>query len=175
MKLRIGTRGSALALWQANYVASRLRDHYGEDIDIEVLTYKTTGDHILDRPLAEIGGKGLFTKELEVALHEGAIDLAVHSLKDMPTVLPDGMAIVAVPARADARDCVLTRAGDSAQPQLIGTASLRRVCLAGQRWAEARSVSIRGNVLTRMNRLFESGDRRVDAVVVERGDEREGG
>ncbi|MEE2787439.1 MAG: hydroxymethylbilane synthase [Myxococcota bacterium] len=166
MKLRIGTRGSALARWQANHVAERLRAHYAPELDVEILTYKTTGDHILDRPLAEIGGKGLFTKELEVAIEEGAIDLAVHSLKDMPTVLPAGMTIAAIPKRADVRDCVLTRVGDTQPPRIIGTASLRRACLAGKRWSHARSEPIRGNVLTRMNRLFESGERRVDAVIL---------
>ena len=127
--------------------------------------FKTTGDHNLDRPLAEIGGKGLFTKELEVALDEGSIDLAVHSLKDMPTLLPPGLVLGAIPKRGDIRDCVLTRAGDEDLPRIVGTASLRRMCLSQRRWPMARTEPIRGNVLTRMNRLFEDGDRAVDAVI----------
>ena len=132
MTLKIGTRGSALALWQAHHVADLLRGQH-PDLEIDILTYKTTGDNILDRPLAEIGGKGLFTKELEVALDAGEIHLAVHSLKDMPTTLPDGMTLGAIPTRGDVRDCVLTRVNETA-PKRIGTASLRRGSLAHRRW-----------------------------------------
>ena len=88
--IRIGTRGSALALWQANHVARTLESTH-PNLKSELTIYKTKGDHILDRPLSEIGGKGLFTKELEVGLINGDIDIAVHSLKDMPTELPDGL------------------------------------------------------------------------------------
>ena len=165
--LRIGTRGSALALWQADYVAERLRAAHGPDLHTERLIYKTTGDHILDRPLAEIGGKGLFTKELEVALEEGDIDIAVHSLKDMPTQLPEGLVLGAIPTRGDVRDCVVRRLGDDTEaPARIGTASLRRTCLANRRWAESSVHSIRGKVETRVGRLHEDGERRMDAVLL---------
>lgn len=165
MKFRIGTRGSALALWQANYVADRLRScHAG--LETELVIYKTTGDHILDRPLAEIGGKGLFTKELEEGLDANEVHCAVHSLKDMPTVLPPGMILGAIPVRADVRDCVVTRFGDETQPALVGTASLRRAALAHGRWQAAETIPIRGNVQTRLGRLHEQGDRRVDAVIL---------
>ncbi len=164
--IRIGTRGSALALWQADDIEARLQKAH-EGLTCERIIYKTTGDHILDRPLAEIGGKGLFTKELEVGLAEGEIDLAVHSLKDMPTQLPGGLIIAASPARGDLRDCVVTRAGEAPEsPSLIGTASLRRGCLAHRRWPGARVEPIRGKVETRVGRLFEEGARRVDAVLL---------
>lgn len=167
MKIRIGTRGSALALWQADYVADRLRAAHGEALETERIIYKTTGDHILDRPLAEIGGKGLFTKELEVGLAEGAIDIAVHSLKDMPTALPPGLVLGAIPVRGDVRDCLLSRPGDALDaPKRVGTASLRRQCLASGRWPEAHIEPIRGNVQTRMGRLHEAGERRMDVVIL---------
>jgi len=163
--LRIGTRGSALALWQANHVASRLAEaHPG--LETEIVTFKTTGDHILDRPLAEIGGKGLFTKELEVALADGEIEIAVHSLKDMPTALPEGLVLGAIPNRADVRDCVLSRPGEPMEPTRVGTASLRRASLALRRWPGCELEPIRGNVQTRMNRLFDTGERRMDVVIL---------
>lgn len=164
--LRIGTRGSELALWQADHVAERLRAvHPG--LEIERVLFKTQGDRFLDRPLAAIGGKGLFTKELEVALADGRIDLAVHSLKDMPTVVPDGMVIAAVPTRGDVRDCLVTRAGERPDDAgRVGTSSLRRTCLARARWPGADVEPIRGNVQTRVGRLFEAPPRRVDVVVL---------
>lgn len=166
MKIRIGTRGSALALWQADHVAERLRAAW-PGLETERVIFKTTGDRVLDRPLAEIGGKGLFTKELEVALLEGGIDIAVHSLKDMPTVLPEGLVLGAIPERADPRDCIVTRAGESPDAaRTIGTASLRRACLARRRWPQAGIEAIRGNVPTRVERVLEAGERRVDAVVL---------
>ena len=130
------------------------------------MLYKTVGDHILDRPLAEIGGKGLFTKELEVGLDAGDIHLAVHSLKDMPTELPPGLSLGAIPIRADIRDCLLTRSEDATTPKIIGTASLRRAALARRRFDNAEVKSIRGNVETRMNRLFAEDESRCDAVVL---------
>ena len=130
------------------------------------MIYKTVGDHILDRPLAEIGGKGLFTKELEVGLDNGDIHLAVHSLKDMPTELPAGLILGAIPTRADVRDCLLTRSGDETNPTIVGTASLRRAVLSRRRFEEATVKSIRGNVETRMNRLFAEDETRCDAVVL---------
>jgi hydroxymethylbilane synthase len=165
VNLRIGTRGSALALWQANYVADRLRQTR-PGLTTELVIYKTMGDHILDRPLAEIGGKGLFTKELEEGLHDKEIDFAVHSLKDMPTGLPEGLVLGAIPARADVRDCVIRRLGHDQDPIIVGTASLRRMCLAKRRWPGAHVQSIRGNVQTRMSRVHADGERRVDAVIL---------
>lgn len=164
--LRIGTRGSLLALWQADHVADRLRATW-PGLTVERIIYKTTGDKFLNQPLASIGGKGLFTKELEDALYAGEIDLAVHSLKDMPTVLPDGLAIEAVPVRADVRDVIITRKGEHPEaPAVVGTSSLRRTCLAKRRWPDAEIVPIRGNIQTRMNRLIDPPPRRVDAVVL---------
>jgi hydroxymethylbilane synthase len=167
--LKIGTRGSALALWQADFVADALREaHPG--LETEKVLFKTAGDRFLDRPLAEIGGKGLFTKELEVSLASGEIDLAVHSLKDMPTRLPDGLVLAAIPQRADVRDCVITplQAPEAtlAPPAVVGTASLRRACLARDRWPAARIEPIRGNVTTRLERVLAEGERRCDAVVL---------
>ena len=163
--LKIGTRGSALALWQARHIAGVLESNH-PDLKTELVIYKTMGDHILDRPLAEIGGKGLFTKELEVALIDGDIHLAVHSLKDMPTDLPNGLILGAIPVRADVRDCLLTRAEDTGAPVRIGTASLRRGALTHRRLESPIVQSIRGNVETRMNRLFAEGEQRCDGVIL---------
>ena len=122
--LVIGSRGSKLALWQAHWVQARLEEL---GIRSRIQTIRTTGDKISDAPLAQIGGKGLFTKEIEEALLAGSVDLAVHSLKDLPTELPEGLTVAAVPEREDARDALLGRrfselsAGDK-----IGTSSLRR-------------------------------------------------
>jgi len=166
VRVRIGTRGSALALWQADHIATRLKEAH-PDVEVEQIIFTTRGDHILDRPLAEIGGKGLFTKELEEALLEGRIDLAVHSLKDMPTQLPDGLVLGAVPVRGDVRDCLVVRAGEGPETaRRIGTASLRRACLARRRWPEATVESIRGNVPTRVGRVHEQGERRMDLVIL---------
>ncbi len=163
--IRIGTRGSALALWQANHVARTLESTH-PNLKSELTIYKTKGDHILDRPLSEIGGKGLFTKELEVGLINGDIDIAVHSLKDMPTALPDGLILGAIPRRGDVRDCLLTRTGDQEAPSIVGTASLRRGALSKRRLPNAVIRSIRGNVETRLNRLFSEAEDRCDAVIL---------
>ena len=166
MKIRIATRSSALALWQADYVADRLRGAH-PSLSTERLEFTTTGDRFLGQPLSEIGGKGLFTKELEVALLEGSADIAVHSLKDMPTALPDGLVIGAIPARSEIRDCVVTRAGESPDTAgIMGTSSLRRACLSRTRWPSAEVRSIRGKVETRLGFLHAEGDRRVDAVLL---------
>ncbi len=156
--LRIGTRGSPLALVQAREVRARLAAAHGvapEQIAIEVI--RTTGDMIRDRPLAEVGGKGLFTKEIEEALAAGAVDLAVHSAKDMPTVLPAGLAITAVLAREDARDVfVSARAAtlrDLPSGAVVGTASLRRQALVKHARPDLAVVSLRGNVETRLRKL----------------------
>ena len=130
-RLRIGTRGSALALAQAHEVQRRLAAAHGRaEASIEVVVIKTTGDRIQDRPLSEAGGKGLFTKEIEEALLDGSIDLAVHSMKDMPTALPEGLAITSMLPREDVRDAFISAKWPSidALPQgaVVGTSSLRR-------------------------------------------------
>jgi hydroxymethylbilane synthase len=166
MKLIIGTRGSALALWQAHWVKAQL-EHHHPHLKIELQIFKTRGDHILDRPLSEVGGKGLFTKELEDALLDGEIQLAVHSLKDMPTGLPEGLTLGAIPVRGDVRDVLLYRKGEAPEDlSIIGTSSLRRGCLAQRRWDQCRVTSIRGNVQTRMGRVHEEGERKVDGVLL---------
>lgn len=164
--IKIGTRGSALALWQANEIKRCLEEaHAG--LTAELVIFKTRGDSILDRPLSEVGGKGLFTKELEDALLEGDIQLAVHSLKDMPTTLPDGLILGAIPVRADVRDVLIYRQGEEPNHMSqIGTSSLRRACLALRRWSNTEITSIRGNVPTRMGRVQEEGERRVDGVLL---------
>src|SRR5687767_11610706 len=108
--VRLGTRGSALALWQANWTKSELEKLW-PDLDVEPISIKTTGDKILDVPLGKIGGKGLFTKEIDEALLDGRIDVAVHSLKDVPFQLPEGIAVGAVPQREDPRDAFVSNAG----------------------------------------------------------------
>ena len=129
--LKIGTRGSPLALAQAHETRSRLMAaHRLPEAAFEITVIKTTGDRVTDRPLAEIGGKGLFTKEIEEALLAGAIDIAVHSMKDMPTILPAGLAIACLLPREDVRDAFvsLTHANLAAMPEgaVVGTSSLRR-------------------------------------------------
>jgi hydroxymethylbilane synthase len=156
--LRIGTRGSPLALAQAHTVRDRLAAAHGcaaDDIAIEVI--KTTGDRILDRPLSESGGKGLFTKEIAEALIAGAIDIAVHSSKDMPTVLPDGLGLVAFLEREDVRDVFISPRARSieALPQgaRVGSASLRRQALLRRMRPDLRVQVFRGNVQTRLRKL----------------------
>jgi hydroxymethylbilane synthase len=158
--LRIGTRGSAMALYQAHLVRDRLAAAHPElatPAMVEIIVIRTTGDRVQDRLLAEIGGKGLFTKEIEQALSERRIDLAVHSLKDMETVLPAGLEIACVLPRDDPRDALVTR-GDVALDALpagarIGTASLRRAAQLLRRRADLLAAPIRGNVDTRLAKL----------------------
>src|SRR5579862_7432246 len=136
--IRLGTRGSALALWQANWTKRELENHW-PDLQVELVPIKTTGDKILDVPLAKIGGKGLFTKELDEALLAGRIDLAVHSLKDVPFQLPDGIDFGAVPEREDPRDAFLSngpKLQDLPQHARIGTSSLRRQVQLRHRFPE---------------------------------------
>ena len=166
--LRIGTRGSPLALVQARQVRERLAAAHGlapEEIALEVI--RTTGDMIRDRPLAEVGGKGLFTKEIEEALMSGAIDLAVHSAKDMPTLLPAGLVISAVLPREDPRDVFISRKSktlrDLPTGATVGTASLRRQALVKQLRPDLAVVSFRGNVETRLRKL-DAGE--VDATLL---------
>jgi hydroxymethylbilane synthase len=166
--LRIGTRGSPLALWQAHAVRSALAAAHGiapEAIAIEVI--RTTGDVIQDRPLSEVGGKGLFTKEIEQALIDGAIDLAVHSTKDMPTALPAGLELLACLPREDVRDAFISRkAGSLAElPRgaVVGTASLRRQAMVRRLRPDVSVMTFRGNVDTRLKKL---DDGVVDATLL---------
>jgi len=158
--LKIGTRGSTLALFQAHAVRDRLAAAHGLDRDaIEIVVIRTTGDTVQDRPLADIGGKGLFTKEIEQALLSGAIDLAVHSAKDMPTRLPDGLCFAACLAREDARDAFLSTKAVSlaalAPGSRVGTASPRRQALVKRLRPDLTVVSLRGNVETRLRKLAD--------------------
>jgi hydroxymethylbilane synthase len=160
--VRIGTRGSELALWQTHHVKTLLEEHFS-DIVIDVQTVKTTGDKILDAPLAKIGDKGLFTKELEEALLDERIDLAVHSFKDVPTVIPEGLSIAAVLKREDVHDVVI---GHPKRPRqlfmtlprgaVIATGSLRRTCQLLNARQDIQVVDIRGNINTRLKKLDES-------------------
>lgn len=158
MKLRIGSRGSRLALWQAEHVKARLEEaHAGIQVEIRVL--QTTGDRITDVPLARIGDKGLFTKELDRALLDGEIDAAVHSLKDVPTRLPGGLTLGAVPEREDPRDVFLPAPGrpdrlaSLAPGARIGTSSLRRRALLLHLRPDLVVSDLRGNLDTRFARL----------------------
>jgi hydroxymethylbilane synthase len=158
--LRIGSRGSPLALAQTKMVREALAAAHGLDpaqIAIEVI--RTTGDRIQDRALAEAGGKGLFTKEIEEALLAGSIDLAVHSAKDMPTVLPDGLTVAAVLPREDVRDAFISRKAKSlralAPGATVGTASLRRQAMVKRLRGDLNVVTFRGNVETRLRKLDE--------------------
>ncbi|KLU58790.1 porphobilinogen deaminase [Peptococcaceae bacterium CEB3] len=157
---RIGTRDSVLALWQAEWVRARLESVYPEQ-EFVLVPVKTKGDKILDVPLAKIGDKGLFTKELEAALLRGEIDLAVHSLKDLPTVLPDGLLITAYCEREEARDVFLGRGGaglrDVPRGGVIGTSSLRRKAQLQYFRPDLRFSDLRGNLQTRWRKLQESG------------------
>jgi len=166
--LRIGSRGSPLALVQANEVQARLAKAHGaapERIEIKVI--RTSGDMIQDRPLAEAGGKGLFTKEIEEALLAGTVDLAVHSSKDMPTILPAGLVLSAFLPREDARDAFISRKAKTLRelPQgaVIGTASLRRQALVKRLRSDLAIAPLRGNVETRLRKL-EGGE--MDATIL---------
>jgi hydroxymethylbilane synthase len=161
----IGSRGSQLALWQAHWIQARL-EALGEECRIEVI--KTTGDKITDVGLsrigAQVGTKGLFTKEIEEALLAGSIDIAVHSLKDMPTELPAGLTLAAIPEREDPRDALVGRAlEDLPQGARIGTGSLRRSAQLRARRPDLQIEDIRGNVDTRLRKLDEG---RYDAIVL---------
>src|SRR5882757_8881452 len=158
--LRLGTRGSPLALAQAGMVRARLAAAHGVDeARITLTVIRTTGDKIQDRTLAQAGGKGLFTKEIEEALMARTIDLAVHSAKDMPTVLPDGLTITAVLPREDARDVFISRVAKTLQElragAVVGTASLRRQAIVKRLRPDLTVVPIRGNVETRLRKLDE--------------------
>jgi hydroxymethylbilane synthase len=156
--IRIGTRGSPLALAQAHMVAEALSANAGVE-GTEIVVIKTTGDQVLDRPLSEVGGKGLFTKEIEAALLDGGIDCAVHSGKDLETVLPDGLALAAFLPREDVRDVFIGRGGmrlaDLPEGARVGTASLRRQALVRRARPDLRVGVLRGNVQTRLRKLEE--------------------
>lgn len=165
-KLVIGTRKSVLALWQAEYVAQRLREQY-PGLTVELLPVSTRGDEILNRPLAEIGGKGLFIRELEELMREGRADMAVHSLKDMPAELPEDFTLAAVTDREDPRDAFvsLRYPGVEALPAgaKVGTSSLRRQSQLLHRRPDLIVESLRGNVQTRLRKLDEG---QYDAVIL---------
>ncbi len=159
-KLKIGTRGSPLALYQANETKSRLMAAHGLEEDaIEIVVITTTGDRIRDRPLSEIGGKGLFTKEIEEALFEGSIDLAVHSMKDMPARLPDGLVMAALLPREDPRDAFLSPVArtidDLPQGAVVGCSSVRRTAQLKRKRPDIEVIQFRGNVETRLRKLAD--------------------
>src|SRR3954469_17387569 len=149
--LTIASRGSQLALWQAHWVQARLAD-LGDKSRIEII--KTTGDKITDVPLAQVGTKGLFTKEIEEALLDGRADLAVHSLKDLPTELPEGLVLAAVPPREDPRDAIVgTPLDELERGAKVGTSSLRRSAQLKRLRPDLVIESIRGNLDTRLRKL----------------------
>jgi hydroxymethylbilane synthase len=166
--LRIGSRGSPLALIQARAVQSRLAAAAGLDSGrIEIVAIRTTGDAVQDRPLAEAGGKGLFTKEIEEALVAGKIDLAVHSSKDLPTLLPAGLLLAGFLPREDPRDAFISRKAKTlrelAPGAVVGTASPRREALVKRLRPDLKVVTLRGNVETRLAKL-DAGE--VDATIL---------
>src|SRR3954463_12426167 len=142
-RLRIGSRGSQLALWQANHISALLREQ-GHEVELEII--KTTGDKILDVALAKVGTKGLFTKEIEEALLDRRADLAVHSLKDLPTELPPGLVLAAIPQREDPRDAIVgRRLADLPGGAKVGTSSLRRSAQLRTLRPDLIIESVRGN------------------------------
>jgi hydroxymethylbilane synthase len=159
--LVIASRGSQLALWQARWVAAQLSGA-GHECRIEII--KTTGDKITDVPLAKVGTKGLFTKEIEEALLDGRADLAVHSLKDLPTDLPEGLVLAAVPEREDPRDAVVgSKLGGLPLGAKVGTSSLRRAAQLRQLRPDLQVESVRGNLDTRLRKLDEG---QYDAILL---------
>lgn len=166
--LRLGTRGSALALWQARWVKARIETAHPE-VTVHLQTLHTTGDRITDVPLAKIGDKGLFTKELDNAIVDGHVDLAVHSLKDVPTRLADGLALAAVSEREDPRDAFLpgsrrpSALADLPPGSVVGTSSLRRRAQLLHYRPDLRVQDLRGNLDTRLGRLTEG---HYDAIVL---------
>ena len=166
MTLRFGTRGSRLAVAQSNQVADALR---ARGLEVELVTIRTSGDRLADVALADFGGKALFVKEIEEALLDGRVDAGVHSLKDMPAVLPEGLCLAAFPPREDPRDVLLTRAGggldDLPRGARVATSSLRRRALLLARRPDLSVEPIRGNVDTRLRKLDEG---LYDAMVMAR-------
>lgn len=165
-RIRIATRKSALAVWQAEHVAARLRAAC-PDIEVELVKMVTRGDKLLDAPLAKVGGKGLFVKELEEGLLAETADLAVHSMKDVPSELPDGLHLAAILPREDPRDAFVSLRYPSFEAlparAKVGTSSLRRQCQIKARLPECETLNLRGNVDTRLAKL-ENGQ--YDAIIL---------
>jgi hydroxymethylbilane synthase len=164
-QLRIGTRASQLALWQANWVKSELEARY-PGMEVTLMKIKTIGDKILDVPLAQVGGKGLFVKEIEEAMLRGEIDIAVHSMKDVPTEFPEGLGLYCITEREDPRDAVISRGVKFVDLPLgarIGTSALRRQAQLLKVRPDLEMVVIRGNVETRIKKLETE---QLDAVIL---------
>jgi len=165
-KLRIATRKSPLALWQANHVRDALTAR-NPGLDVELFTMTTQGDKILDTPLAKVGGKGLFVKELELGILEGRADLAVHSMKDVPVEFPEGLGLAAILVREDPRDALISNVFTSIdtlpEGARVGTSSLRRQCQLRARRPDLEVLDLRGNVNTRLAKL-DNGD--YDAILL---------
>jgi hydroxymethylbilane synthase len=171
-KIVIATRGSKLALWQAEWIKSQLKE-IDPEFEIELNKIKTTGDKILDVPLAQVGGKGLFVKEIEEAMLRGEADLAVHSMKDVPTELPDGLHLSTITKREDPRDAFITAAVsgekkiksflDLPKGATVGTSSLRRICQLLNKRPDLKITQLRGNVDTRLRKLDEG---EFDAIIL---------
>lgn len=165
-ELKIGTRQSLLALWQSNFIAGELRKEY-PNCEVTLKKIVTKGDRILDVPLAQIGGKGLFTKEIEEELLYGTVDLAVHSLKDMPTVLPEGLCLTVITSRANVGDAFVSNKYNSfaelPQGAVLGTSSLRRRAQLLAARPDLKIVDLRGNVDTRLRKLDEGN---MDAIIL---------
>ncbi|MBR8464102.1 hydroxymethylbilane synthase [Campylobacter sp. faydin G-24] len=165
-ELKIATRKSILALWQSEHIKSRLMQRYA-DLNVELVGMKTKGDVILDTPLAKIGGKGLFTKELEDSMLSGETHIAVHSLKDVPVVFPDGLVLAAICSREDVRDAMISeryaKFDDLPQGSKVGTTSLRRKMQLLKMRPDLHIISLRGNVQTRLRKLK---DGEFDAIIL---------
>jgi len=164
--LRIATRKSQLALWQAEYVRDRLIELH-PDLEVELATFTTQGDKILDTPLAKVGGKGLFVKELENAILRGEADIAVHSMKDVPVELPEGLHLAVICPREDPRDAFVSNhhetLADLPEGARLGTSSLRRQCQLAALRPDLEIISLRGNVNTRLQKL---DDNDYDAIIL---------
>ncbi|MDX2370436.1 MAG: hydroxymethylbilane synthase [Colwellia sp.] len=164
--VRIATRKSALALWQAEYVKAQL-EHFHQDINVVLVPMTTKGDIILDTPLAKVGGKGLFVKELEVAMLEDRADIAVHSMKDVPVDFPDGLDLEVICPREDPRDAFVSNTyaslSDLPQGAIVGTSSLRRQCQLKAKRPDLDIRDLRGNVNTRLRKLDEG---QYDAIIL---------
>ncbi|BAT72564.1 hydroxymethylbilane synthase [Thermosulfidibacter takaii ABI70S6] len=164
MKIRIGTRGSKLALWQANHVKEQIERKLGWEVELVII--KTKGDKITDVPLAKVGGKGLFVKEIEEALLRKEVDIAVHSLKDMPAELPEGLEIIAFTERESPWDLLISNEPlklEDLAGKRVGTSSLRRTAQLKQLVPEANILTLRGNLDTRLRKLQEG---QYDAIIV---------
>jgi len=166
LKIRIGTRKSKLALWQTDYIAKKIKENF-PDIEIEIVKITTKGDKILDVPLAKVGGKGLFVKEIEDALLRNEIDIAVHSLKDVPTYFPEGLGLTAITERENPLDAFISVKYNSLEElpkgAVLGTSSLRRKTQAKKLRGDIQIKDLRGNVDTRIKKL-ENGE--YDAIIL---------